>query len=656
MDCCNQFEPSASRLLTVRSRRMRLIIVVATIVSGLIVCEHADAQLFRRIQARRQAQMRQQLQPRPTAPTPYAPTSSPPRGPVTNTNQRRLPRSSNDPSLASPLQKAGAGGETANYARPSDRRIGETERSQPNARGSRNANAVNAGQDQIIRKNSVRGTSADNAALDDTALGGGADAVKPKNAVKVDEKQYGRSILSFGDEDDETTSGQLEATPNDSSDPLPSGKSVKRVSMGVDIFTPQPGAVGVRVARIRKDSYADEAGIRVGDTIISIDNQPTRTLHEIASRILSRKVGERVKVRFVRGGTTYLTSVPLIERPIEESGEENTKASDHEPSPVNKKVAAKKASQLNPEEGPGAFRENQAKRIGGKTEQPEPRVRLGLMIEDPGGLRGVLVTSVREGTFASEAGIRPGDRIVSIDGRLIADSMALRREVAGLNLGDDLSMGMVRNGQLISKTVMIKNATSNADGSPVASAKDAEQESRESVGGIASGLGSVIGGLFGRGSSSKPSSNSNHPTSKTIEPVQFDDEMAFGDHEPIQPSVFGGEAATSLRQRTISPRSLDGPPKLLPGRRVESRKPSIAWPPLSASSEEEVMELPPGKTSRAIDEIIPPNKSQSNRSSQLPSKSKVDLLDGKPIPKDQAARIRQQIESLQLRLDEIEGR
>lgn len=81
---------------------------------------------------------------------------------------------------------------------------------------------------------------------------------------------------------------------------------------------------------------------------------------------------------------------------------------------------------------------------------PRPRGYLGVMLGDvagdPGRAEGVLVTGVAPGSPAAEAGIEPGDRILSVDGRLIADAQSLSKAVEGAPVGGELTLGIDRRG------------------------------------------------------------------------------------------------------------------------------------------------------------------------------------------------------------------
>ena len=83
------------------------------------------------------------------------------------------------------------------------------------------------------------------------------------------------------------------------------------------------------------------------------------------------------------------------------------------------------------------------------------RVRFGV---SPGNYEdsdpGVVVASVTEGGSAAEAGILAGDRLMSWNGEEIASVMDWMAKLGEHNPGDEVKVGLVRDGE--QKTVTVK--------------------------------------------------------------------------------------------------------------------------------------------------------------------------------------------------------
>jgi len=71
------------------------------------------------------------------------------------------------------------------------------------------------------------------------------------------------------------------------------------------------------------------------------------------------------------------------------------------------------------------------------------------------GAEGALVTSVRDGSPAAAAGLKPGDVIVEYDGRKVARASDLPRAVAETPVGKHVTLRVVRNGAPATLTAMV---------------------------------------------------------------------------------------------------------------------------------------------------------------------------------------------------------
>lgn len=60
---------------------------------------------------------------------------------------------------------------------------------------------------------------------------------------------------------------------------------------------------------------ADAAGIMLGDTLLSLDNEPLADVEDLTAALTSERAGKVVKVSFIRGGQLVSADVTLGERP-----------------------------------------------------------------------------------------------------------------------------------------------------------------------------------------------------------------------------------------------------------------------------------------------------------------------------------------------------
>ncbi|MHC4273436.1 MAG: PDZ domain-containing protein, partial [Planctomycetota bacterium] len=71
---------------------------------------------------------------------------------------------------------------------------------------------------------------------------------------------------------------------------------------------------GVLIADVLPGSAADAGSLEVGDVIVAVDGEPTRSLTELQTIIATKRVGDRVRVRARRDGDYFTVVVRL--RPL----------------------------------------------------------------------------------------------------------------------------------------------------------------------------------------------------------------------------------------------------------------------------------------------------------------------------------------------------
>ena len=179
---------------------------------------------------------------------------------------------------------------------------------------------------------------------------------------------------------------------------------VKRGQLGVIIqdLTPDlaeafdlEGQRGVVVAEVQKGSAAEKAGIKVEDVIIEFDGKKMASAAELRNAVGIKAVGEKVKVKLLRGGDKKTLYAKIGE-------------------PDAKVVASKKVHK---------FLE------GAKLANSR----------DP---QGVLVESLEPGSTAMAAGLRIGDVITSVNKKRVEDVSDMKKAVSGSN--DQLLLRVIR--------------------------------------------------------------------------------------------------------------------------------------------------------------------------------------------------------------------
>jgi putative serine protease PepD len=95
---------------------------------------------------------------------------------------------------------------------------------------------------------------------------------------------------------------------------LKSGKKIARPYLGVSTGTADTGT-GAVVAGVVSSGPADDAGVRIGDRIISVAGHRIDTSDDVASAVIAREPGDEIKVVLQRGGNERTVTVKLGTRP-----------------------------------------------------------------------------------------------------------------------------------------------------------------------------------------------------------------------------------------------------------------------------------------------------------------------------------------------------
>ena len=66
---------------------------------------------------------------------------------------------------------------------------------------------------------------------------------------------------------------------------------------------------GVYIGRVDPGGAAEEAGIRVGDILVSVDRKPVATVEELTRRVRDRRKGAGLLLRLWRGATPLYAAI-----------------------------------------------------------------------------------------------------------------------------------------------------------------------------------------------------------------------------------------------------------------------------------------------------------------------------------------------------------
>ena len=168
---------------------------------------------------------------------------------------------------------------------------------------------------------------------------------------------------------------------------------------------------GVTISSVVAGSPADQAGLKVGDTITTVDGKKVSKGSELVGDIASRKPGSKVQLGFLRNGKTQEASVTIADRAklfAARLGEDQENDDSNTPKQSKFGVTVRKVT-------------------------PEMADRL-----DMAAGKGVIVQDVRPNSFAEDINLGRGDIILEINKQPVNSEDEFSRIESNLKSGQDV--------------------------------------------------------------------------------------------------------------------------------------------------------------------------------------------------------------------------
>jgi serine protease Do len=164
---------------------------------------------------------------------------------------------------------------------------------------------------------------------------------------------------------------------------------------------------GALVSNVQPGSPADKAGVKPGDVITSVEGMPVDGSKAVQRTVLTKKIGQKLDLQLWRDGQNLTLAATTAELD------------------ADKAVAKTGGDKGSPKAKLG---------LALQPLTPDLADRLGLNK----GERGVVVSGVRDGGPASEAGVREGDVIVEVDRKAVTSVDDANRLLSGDRQGGHL--------------------------------------------------------------------------------------------------------------------------------------------------------------------------------------------------------------------------
>lgn len=165
---------------------------------------------------------------------------------------------------------------------------------------------------------------------------------------------------------------------------------------------------GVIIAQVMPSSPAEKAGLKVGDVVIAIDGEKVSSVRDLQLRVMRTSPGKEITLTVIRNGKEENIKVKVEAMP------EEAKISQAGPSAQDVGLVLR---DLTPDE--------------------ERRI----------GVKGVYVSGVMPGSLAYQSGVRPGDIIMSVNNRAIANKSEFMQAIDNARkVGRDKVLLLIRRG------------------------------------------------------------------------------------------------------------------------------------------------------------------------------------------------------------------
>ena len=168
---------------------------------------------------------------------------------------------------------------------------------------------------------------------------------------------------------------------------------------------------GVTISDVVAGTPADQAGLKVGDTITTIDGKKVTKGTALVDDIASRKPGTKIQLGFVRNGKQMEATVTIADR------------------------AKLFAARLNDEEGENDESTPKQNKFGVGVRKLTPEMAEKLDV--PAG-KGVIVEDVKPGSFADDVNLNRGDIILEINRQPVNSEEDFARIESSVKSGQDV--------------------------------------------------------------------------------------------------------------------------------------------------------------------------------------------------------------------------
>jgi len=241
---------------------------------------------------------------------------------------------------------------------------------------------------------------------------------------------------------------------------------------------------GVPVVEIERGGPAEQAGLRTGDRIVTLNGKAIRTNNDVAAVLTGKSAGQMLTVGIIRGGAMQTLQLILGAQPPADSKRNGAPASDVAPDSTTAGQGAGRGASTPFTPSPPAV---------SPPASPVGRAKLGVSVVSLDSYlirmnrlplsRGAFVNSVQSGSIADQNGLRVGDVIVSAAGRRVNTAGDIIQIMGAVRYGREVEFLYYRGNRLYRKNIRFPQIAAPGDSAlghraarPVSPAAAAEAE------------------------------------------------------------------------------------------------------------------------------------------------------------------------------------
>jgi serine protease Do len=198
---------------------------------------------------------------------------------------------------------------------------------------------------------------------------------------------------------------------------------------------------GVEVMNVTENSAAAIVGLKKGDVITQVEKQKISTPDELSKVIGEKKPGDKITIVYLRDKKQNTAVAELKKWEMNDMTAFNFSPDVRE---FNIEEFRNNIPNINGELKGLTIPDNREWRVLG---YPLNKQKLGITIQDVETGSGVKVIEVEKNSDADKSGIKEGDVITEVDGKLIAGADDMRTKILGARKNSSIKIKLFRNGK-----------------------------------------------------------------------------------------------------------------------------------------------------------------------------------------------------------------